>query len=432
MMRLGLRNRQHLIPALLLVLLGLSSQPSQAQTDTALLDSDALFKLGRNEAFYGERKKAQVILRAALAKSPEYQEIKIFLARTYAWDGQRDSARYYLAEVLRAEPANTEALVALIDVENWDEKYQISLDLCLGGLERQKTNTDLLYRKARAEANLLQQQTAMSSLRQLLLIDPAHKEGLQLLESLKTSVQKNNISVNYAQDRFERVFDPAHYAYLQYGRRTKLGSAFLRYNYAGRFEKSGHQLEADWYPNLFKGVYAYLNAGFSGTDLFPNSRFGAEVYTKLPKAFEASAGLRQLQFGRGSDGSVILYTGTIGKYIGNYWLNVRTFITPGDAGTSNSYIFLARRYLNTAEDFIGLSGGFGFSPDFSNQTVSNTSEERQVVTLNSRRFALTLQHTLGPKWLFNVTLNYQRQAYVFDPNELISLYGVNLVLEYRW
>ncbi|MES2630143.1 MAG: YaiO family outer membrane beta-barrel protein [Bacteroidota bacterium] len=409
------------------------AQLTFAQTDTLSMGSDDLFKIARDEAFNGNREKARTYLKTILVKSPGYDDVRIFLGRTYAWDGRRNEARKELEQVLKNSPDNTEALTALIDVETWDDQHNKALELSNGGLAKKPTNTDLLYRKARAEHNLNNDEASAKTLQQLFAIDPNHKEGLDLMTTLKVAGIKNSLTVNYAVDRFARVFDAAQYAYLQYGRRTSLGSFFLRYNYAERFGTSGHQYEIDAYPTIAKGLYAYLNYGYSGTSLFTQNRFGGELYFKLPRSFEGSAGLRYLYFRSGT--AVTLYTATVGKYAGNYWFSARTFLTPDKlAGLSHSYIFQVRRYFKDAENYVTLIGGFGFSPDVTNisQVTENTGVQANIANLKSQRIGLNYAKTFGPHWQATATVNYARQAYLFDPENLITIYSWAVGIQYRF
>lgn len=143
------------------------------------------------------------------------------------------------------------------------------------------------------------------------------------------------------------------------GRRTSAGSIFARVNYANRFNTSGVQFEMDAYPRISKNVYLYLNAGYSGATIFPDWRAGGEAFTSLPNAWEASLGFRQLRFG---GPPVTLFTGAVGKYIGDYWFSLRPYVRKKDGGLSASAGLTARRYFEDGDHWIGASASFGSSP----------------------------------------------------------------------
>ena len=63
------------------------------------------------------------------------------------------------------------------------------------------------------------------------------------------------------------------------------------------------------------------------------------------------------------EGEVIILTGTIGKYSGNWWFSVRPYFSYSDNNWSTSATLTTRRYLSDPDSFISLNLGTGFSPD---------------------------------------------------------------------
>jgi len=148
--------------------------------------------------------------------------------------------------------------------------------------------------------------------------------------------------------------------YVEYRRITSGGPIIGRLNIGHRFDKTDYQGEIDYWPEFNDKWYSYFNIGVSGGDLFPEFRAGAELYRALPNGFESSLGFRYLKF---SEDDVIIFTGSIGKYIGNWLLIGRPYFTPQDSGVSTSFTILGRRYLGNPDTFASLLAGFGFSPD---------------------------------------------------------------------
>jgi YaiO family outer membrane protein len=141
--------------------------------------------------------------------------------------------------------------------------------------------------------------------------------------------------------------------------RDSRGTFIVRGNYARRFSRDGVQGEIDAYPRLSKRVYAYLNIGYSKDAVFPEWRSGAELFTSLPDAYEASLGYRQLRF---AGSPVTLFTGALGKYVGNYWFSLRPYVASKTSGTSASANMQARRYYEDADHYVGARIGFGSTP----------------------------------------------------------------------
>ncbi|MGI8843297.1 MAG: YaiO family outer membrane beta-barrel protein [Gemmatimonadaceae bacterium] len=172
-------------------------------------------------------------------------------------------------------------------------------------------------------------------------------------------MRRTSVAGDYGYVSFGGDIDAWQLASLSVSRRTERGSLIGRVNWANRFATSGTQVEMDAYPRLTSRTYAYLNGGYSDASIFPKWRLGAELYANLPRAWEASIGFRQLRFG-GSP--VTLYTGTIARYVGNYWISARPFVHFKDTGTSASLGLTARRYFEDADRYVGATVSYGSSP----------------------------------------------------------------------
>jgi YaiO family outer membrane protein len=123
---------------------------------------------------------------------------------------------------------------------------------------------------------------------------------------------------------------------------------------------TSRQSELEFYPHIRPGTYMYLGAGYSNDRrLYPRFRGGAELFQSVGHGWELSGGMRTMAF---SD-QVNIYTASVGKYRGNWYYSVRTFVTPGDSGLSRSFQFQARRYFGSSgTDYVGFRLGGGTSP----------------------------------------------------------------------
>jgi len=403
---------------------------SSGQIDTDKLDSDQLFQMARQKAFAGDREEARRLCRIIIARNPSSVDARILVARTYAWDGQFVESRSILEGVLQENPTYKDAIDALTDVELWDKDFLRALQIANQGMVSSPRDEDLLLKKARALNGLGRDEEALLALLRLEQMDPSRTEVVSLMESIKTSFLVNGIGLNYAFDRFSDVYDAMNYLALQVSRRTPYGSVFARLNYTNRFNAQGTQVEADLYPRLADGVYAYLNYGFSQSTLFPKHRFGAEVYTKLPSSFEGSIGLRHLFFDASS--KVTMYTGTIGYYFGNYWLSFRPYFVPNTAGLSNSASVTLRRYVGESETFVSLHAGTGFSAD-ERQIQSNTGfTGQEVFYLKSQTMGVGWQQSIGASSLFLTSLDVTNQELSFNPGNYVTMYSLAIGFRTRF
>ena len=366
------------------------------------------FEEAKDYAFNGQRAKARAICRTLLATDFD-SDVATLMGRTYAWDQLYDSARIVLQEVLVHSIDNTEALSALADVEYWNDRYPQALEYCDRILVKNPQNETVQFQKARILNSTDQYDQAAIVLEKLLEQNSANSEALRLLEKVRLELIKNKISLSYSYDYFTNSAynkDPWQLMYLQYTRKTPLGSVIGRVNYANRFGSSALQLEADAYPKISENDYLYINYGFSHMSGFPRQRGGFEWNRSFPRSFEGSLGARLLHF-VGSK-RVIIYTGSVGKYIGNYWFSLRPFVTPGSDGTSVSSYLMVRRYFSDPENYIGLRLGMGSSPDERRLLLNDPNLSSR---LKSQSVKLDYNHIFYNQWILGTGMAYAKEEF---------------------
>lgn len=351
------------------------------------------FDEARNLAFSGERAKAREMCKAILAKGFN-SDVALLLGRTYAWDGDYDSARVNIINVLKYNPDYMDAISAIADVEYWSENYDKAVEYCNLAIQKDSTAENFWMKKARILYSNDKIEEAVEVLENYLDKNPGNGEFLRKLKDYRLDLLKNSIKLSYTVDFFDNKFnrDPWQIMALSYGRKTGIGSVIARVNLADRFGITAYQYEIDAYPSFTENSYVYLNYGFSQNTIFPKHRFGFEWYQNFPKAFEGSLGMRLLGF---ANSNVDIYTATFGKYVGNYWLSLRSFVTPGDEGTSVSGLFFIRRYFSDPENYIGLRLGYGISPD-DNRNLIDSGEK---LNLKSRSVRIEYNHIINRVWI---------------------------------
>ena len=388
-LRTNIKHKTSVKPFLVLVILvlnGLFLNVSAQSYDEA-----------RNLAFNGNRAKARQLCRAILAKGFD-SDVALLLGRTYAWDGKYDSTRIVLNEVLSRNPNNMDALDAFVDVEYWSENYDKAIEYCDLALKKAPYSEDFLLKKARILHSNEKYKEAVATLEDFIRKYPGQAEVLKKLQEYRPDVMKNKLKISYTLDFFDKDFnrDPWQLTAFSYGRKTKLGSVIARVNMAQRFGDTGFQYELDAYPKISENNYLYLNYGFSKSSVFPENRFGVELYHNFPKSFEGSIGMRQLYF---SSSNVSIFTATLGKYVSNYWISLRSYVTPGSDGTSVSGQLQARRYFSDPENYIGLRLGYGVSPDDNQNLVDVNAKSR--LTLKTRSIRMEYNHIISRIWILN-------------------------------
>jgi YaiO family outer membrane protein len=368
-----------------MLLLSLNANAQQASPDE-------LFQLARKTAF--EQKnypKAIQLSKEALAISPDYTDIRIFLGRLYTWSNKPDSARTILSAVFEENPANDDAALAYGSLEYWNDKPEKALEIVNRGLEKSPKAPSLMLLKARILNDTNQKPEASRIVGELLKLEPKNTDARALAVRLKDNIAVNRIGISYDFIHFDKQFDvPWHLASLSYGRQTKLGSVGVNLNYANRFKENGYQAEVEAYPRISNTFYSYVSAAYSeNVGVFPKFRAGFSLYANLPAALEAEAGLRFLRF----DNNTFVYTAAIGKYYKNYWINLRTYLTPSNSNISQSYSLNLRYYYGGADDFLSLGLGTGISPDDNQNNILLNTGYR----LKSNNISLGYRHTLNSK-----------------------------------
>jgi YaiO family outer membrane protein len=207
------------------------------------------------------------------------------------------------------------------------------------------------------------------------------------------------LGIDYSYAWFQGDLDPWHQAAFSAATKRPRGTLIARINAARRFAMDGAQFEVDAYPVFGPKTYAYLNTGYSNATIFPEWRYGAELFQTLPRAMEASLGVRHLGF---VGSPVTLFTGSVGRYTGNYWFSVRPFVRDKDGDMSASATLTGRRYGADADSYIGARIGYGSVPgeilDFS-----------QLSRTNSISAGLHGSRVVSARTIFNWLLNYERE-----------------------
>ncbi|MCS4434438.1 YaiO family outer membrane beta-barrel protein [Aquiflexum gelatinilyticum] len=384
-------------------------------------DPDQLFLDARKLILDGKRDEGREILYKVLKKYPEYGDVLILMGRSFAWDGKYDSAAIYFERALVSSPTYEDAYIAYIDDLFWSENYEKADSVVRLGLEKiGPQSMDLKYRSSRVLYYKEDYKTALKIANEVFAKAPKTEGLLGYIETLRRKTRINAVGTTYDYDYFYGELTPWN-TYSVYGRTHTdfTGSLIARVTHSERFDGRGTQAELDAFPSLGKNKYGYFNVGYSQSSFFPKFRFGTSVFWNLPKAYELEAGYRLLQF---SDVTHII-TGSAGKYISNWWLNLRLNFIPGKDGSSTSANFQTRYYFNGPEDFFSLQLSTGVSPD-------EETRDFQSQLLNSYRARFGYQHLWTSRWMGFGFVGYSRDE--ISENQFRNNLNVSLGTEFRF
>ncbi len=373
---------------LIVLLLGCVTCTASKAQDS--FDPDQLLEEARELILDGKYPEGRKIAFRALSKYPDYADILILVGRSYAWEGKNDSASIYLQRAVVASPKYADAYAAYLDNLFWASDYTKAEDV-LSSAKKEFGLTlpkEINYRESRL-LYYRKEYNGAYEIAQQLFEGGFQQEGiLAYMANLQRLRRANAIGATYDYDSFGGDISPWH-TYSVYGRtRTDLtGALIARVTQSSRFDGFGTLYELDAYPSLGKKSYAYLNIGGSSAGFFPKPRLGASVYFNLSRAWEVEGGYRYLGFAEATH----IYTGSLGKYVGNWWLNLRVNVIPDNSRVGTSANFQARYYFKTAEDFFSIQLSTGVSPDEENRDLSQL--------LNSYRGRLGYQQLLTSRFM---------------------------------
>ena len=409
----------------IVVLLTTSSVFSQQKSFEG--DPDEAFKVARELAFNGQRKQAQDTLKLLLTKYPNYHDIRSFLASTYSWDSNYEAARKEFMYVLEKDTDMKTTWVAAINNELWADAPLEAEKLANKALTYFPNNEDILLLKASAQENSKSGNEALNTVESILLDNENNQKALDYKKSLIHSLRNNNVGITTTVDIYSEVFDPMQYYNLKYSRSTKYGSIIAKINYNKRFGDDGAQFEVDMYPKITKGLYAYLNVGFSDSYLFPKVRFGAELYKSLPHSLEASLGIRSLKYSSTTN----IYTGSVGWYTGNSYWSLRSYVTPGDSGTSVSGTLNYRKYRSDSDNYYSITAGTGYSPEVDTFNFEDDGDE--IIKLASQKVSFGYYFTsTNKKNAWGTSAGVTHQEISFDPGNYFWVYSLSLSWELKF
>jgi YaiO family outer membrane protein len=368
------------------------------------ISSDSLYKEAKMLYKDGKDIQAEKICLELIESNPNNFDVRVLLANNYMWDKRFTDAKPHLDYVLAQRNNYYDALSSSINWYLWTKEYALCVSQCDTAISYYPDKVEFKLKKALSLRKLHLLDDAQLIVKQVLENDSNNIEALKLDQLIFLDKSKNKLTVSYRYDNYENnMIPPTHLAYLEYSRKIDRGTIVGRINYGNRFNIDGVQVEADAYLKLIKRSYMYLNAGFSEARIFPDYRFGAEWYQSFGKGNEVSLGGRYLLF---LPKKVFIYTASYGKYVGNWWINGRTFVTPKNDNTSVSGLLTIRRYC-TKYNYIGLQFKTGVNPD----DRANVIDPAKSYFLNSTGIRLEFNTLFKKRWIAALDLIYENEEW---------------------
>lgn len=323
---------------------------------TSAAAQDDILTKAREAATSGHRPEALSMLEARLAAAPKDVDARLLYGLVLSWEGRYDDARTALQQVLTQAPDYTDARVALMNVEYWSGH---SLE-------------------AREQAD------------QILARHPDNTTARAVRERLDAAARAWWIKTDYTFDRFNDGRKSWHETTLSLTRQTPVGSVIVRGSYAERFGENDQMIEAEFYPRLRPGTYAFISVGGSPDhSVYPQVRYLFDLYQSVGHGFEVSGGARFMDFGSVTQ----IYLGTVTKYVGNWMLTAKVFRVPAENRLDSTtwHGGFRRYYGSDGTSYVG----FNYSHGLSREEVYSLTD---LVQLHADTVRGEFDHLLGARF----------------------------------
>lgn len=273
--------------------------------------------------------------------------------------GKPDSALTEFAKVLAIAPRDSSALAYSINILNDRQQYDSALALANRGMQYYPNNEYFTLKRAVILENKKDYTAAALAADSAAHINPL-KNG-DYAAYLKSKMYKNQLGLFFLNSTFDSggVRTHANIATIQYLRFIKKGSIAGRLNFAGRGNGTGLQLEAESEYNHTKDWRSFINVGIANKVVFPAYKIGYSIFHTFKHGWEGELGGRYLNFDTVSTASLVA---SVGKYYGDFWVNLRGYLIFQQGSQYQSVVLSARQYFDK-DEFIFASLGIGNSPD---------------------------------------------------------------------
>lgn len=384
-----------------------------------------------------------------LVNEPE-TEIKtsVLWASTLSWRGDYDLARSEFNTILSKNKTNREAWISAVKNELYAKNYATALGLANKALVHIENDQELKRLQTVATDGIKgteynqdgwfniestvntkftdsKNSSAVPNETNVAEIENVH------VTPVTEEKLKNTVMVNSSVTFYDQRFDPITTSSISYKRQTPYGAIIPRINNSNRVGKNGIQLDLDLYPKIAKGFYAYINYGYSESDLYPNHKMGGDVYYNHKSGIEFSAGGRFINFATKDVKSI---TNSLGYYTGNYYFSLRSYITPeSDNLTNVSGNLLVRKYLKDAKNYMGVNVGVGFSPELRQFTSGDQLLAETLLYIESQRLSFEYQFTSKNNLsAYRTNVGVLRQEQSFDPGSYFYSISAGLTYEFNF
>lgn len=172
---------------------------------------------------------------------------------------------------------------------------------------------------------------------------------------------KNQIRVTRLQSYYDQNKKSISVSSFEYIRKLANKSTIIgRVNYSDRNDVKGFQFETETYLTHNAFYYSFGSVSIANNSASPGFKAAYSLNRNFKKGWEGELGYRYL---RAEEMDIHSAIWGVGKYLGNYWLNLKGYIISDAGDLHQSYRFTSRYYLNDQLDYVTFIASTGTSPD---------------------------------------------------------------------
>jgi YaiO family outer membrane protein len=390
---------------------------------------DSLLTVSFNKIKQSEYTEALKIANKALKIAPNYLDFHLVKGISHYQLNNLDSAKIYLKHLIREDNSYLDAHSILINTYLKENNFQEASSVINKAIEKFPFEKQFQLDKLKI-LKLLKEDTEVEIFLNVLIEKyPEDIEFQKELKQLKSVYNHQRVGVNYNLTLFNRKEQgPWHLTGIEYILQKKKYSLIGRVNFAdrrsaGTFYNQGLQYELESYFTTSSKTYSFANISISNDIVFPELRFSYSYFRNMGKGWEGDLGIRY-----NKTPNQYFYTGVlgIGKYIGSYWLNLKSYFLNDNSKIYPAFTGTIRKYRGTKFDYYSLILGYGTSPD----ELYYLGLVPDRFTLESYRLGIGYNFMLSDKFIIGVQSLYNLQEYKIDKYQ--QEYNLFTSLQYKF
>ena len=345
---------------------------------------EARFQLARLLSFTHQHEEAIRLYTELLSTRPANSDLLLGRGRTYAWEGRWAESEADLTSVTWLLPDYADAWAALGDLYLWSGRPAEAVKAYAHWVALRPDEPAAYLARSRAYRALERpepQAVAPGSLHWLAHVGDTYSN----FSAGRSAWSEYDASI--------RGFFPR-------------GSLAAESLVARRFSLTDHAFALDGYADAWPRAYLNLRYQYSPTaTLYPQQAYRAELFQGIGRGWEPSVSYDHMSF---TSSNVDMYGVGVGKYVGNWFLRLRTLLIPSTTGLGVSHRAIARYYFSgNADDYLEMNGGFSHGSELLPHGVlvdvtSSWTAGGQIQKFFTPRFGIWLtasvsdEHTSNP------------------------------------